>query len=160
MPNTSFKNLIEENKTGVCIYLLKNETIIRLCKNTQLYRLEIENYREAIDKNNLKLLVFRFYLPKKEKNCIIIFSKEIKEGGFFHFKKRKRKWLYKITTYDETINIYEENNLTSKYCDILDSDENFRDVLIKFFRELGFEKIYKEMISEQKCLKEEVRINA
>lgn len=160
MPNTSFRTLIEEDKKNVIIFLLKDDFEIEL-GTSEFYKIEIENYKEAIEKNNLKLLTLKFFLPKENRNCVIIYSKEIRNGiSLFSFLKKDRKWLYKITNSDETIDIYQEKELDSEFLNILNGELDVRETLKIFFEVLGFKNIFREKISQQKTFMEEVRINA
>lgn len=160
MPNSSFRTLIEENKNGTIIFLLKDGFEVELAE-TEFYKIEIENYKEAIERNNLKLLTLRFFLPKRERNCIIIFSKAARgKLWLFNSSERERKWLYKVTNSDETIDIYQEKELAPEFLNILNEELDARETLKKFFEILGFTKVLKEKQVQQKIFMEEVRTNA
>ena len=156
MRKITFEELRKKNKDEllICIYKDRFECAINNC---DFHKIEIDQYLKALEYNNLKLLIFKFYLPKRKSECIKIFYSE--EESSEHFSTINKKWRYKSTSKSEEILIYEDT-LATEYCEILNNEnQDIRDNIKDFFIKLGCD-IDKILLNEyvQKSLKSDIEI--
>lgn len=133
MRKITFEDFYNENKKELQIYIFKDEFKFN-ANRCNLYNINIEQYLNAISADNLKLLVFKFYLPRQRTKCVQIFYSEEKSG---YFKNIKKKWQYKIMSKNGEA-LLEEDILTSHLCNILNNeDQDIRISIKDFFVALG-----------------------
>ena len=133
MRKITFDDFRNQNKEELQIYILENEfeCILNKC---DFNRINIEQYLKAISSDNLKLLVFKFYLPKKRTKCLQIFYSEEKNG---YFESIKKSWQYKIMSKNEEA-LLEEDTLANDFCKILNNEkQSIRNNIRDFFIALG-----------------------
>ena len=133
MREITFNDFCNHNKKTLQIYIYENEFKCSI-NECDFSKIDIDQYLRAISSDNLKLVIFKFYLPKTKTKYLKIFYAEEKNGYFENVKKR---WQYKIMSKNEEA-LLEEDILAQKFCDILnDETENIRVNIKKFFIALG-----------------------
>ena len=133
MRKITFEDFRNQNKRELQIHIFENEfkCIINKC---DFNKINIEQYLKAISSDNLKLLVFKFYLPKRKAKCLQIFYSEEKNGYFESIKKR---WQYKIMSKNEEA-LLEADILANNFCEILNNEnQDIRKNIKDFFIALG-----------------------
>lgn len=133
MRKITFDDFRNQDKRELQIHIFENEfkCIVNKC---DFNKINIEQYLKAISSDNLKLLVFKFYLPKKKAKCLQIFYSEEKNG---YFESVKKRWQYKIMSKNEEA-LLEEDILANDFCKILNNEnQNIRKNIKDFFIALG-----------------------
>lgn len=133
MRTITFEEFYNQDKEELRLHIYKDnfECIINEC---DFNKIEIDQYLNAVKTDNLKISVFKFYLPKKKTICIEIFYSE-EQGSYF--KKTNKRWQYKIISKNRET-LFREDLLDDEFCRILNNEnQDIRNNIKDFFVALG-----------------------
>jgi|GEM_PF-5855488 len=153
MNEISFKQLQNSKKEDVIIYLLNDNFECQL-KKTKFNKIQVIGYSEAREVNDVNIITFKFFLPKKEPSCIKIYYGENKTDSswFSILSKNKRTWHYRISDSNEEVTIITDE-LEGKLKEILEQSKNTIEIITDFFIQLGFSNIhFNRIVDKEKSL--------
>lgn len=149
MEENSFEGLQKFSKDNVVIYLLNSDCECSLNSKTKFSKIEIIGYKEATQLNDVCMITFKFFLPRKEPNCIKIYYGELNPSIFSLFSRKNRTWCYRISDLNEEITIIADE-LKKTFKNVLEQRKGPKEIVRDFFISLGFKDIRNSKIENKK----------